>query len=587
MNLFLVPFSWIRKSLSLQVFLLVFVSSSSLFIVFAAINIHDIEAMAEGQFIENARNTSDQVNLYLDMYFENIRDIIFLLASQRDLFLPEHGERAQEFLENIESLYASPTIDMIYLVNSENRIITNRQVMFGIFSNPALLELVEETKFEHAKIFVTEPYRSALSGDTLAFMYPVISGAGLREGLIILEVQLDYLLERLSPQIVNRYQTYILTSRMNSVILYDDQSEIIPYTDSVTVPQVEDWYLQMIGAYPQGIHRHEEAILIKSTENVMHWTLYLILNRSRIGEDVKELSTSYWLFLLLWVAFLILFSYFVSKMITNPIRSLAREMDTIQVKGQLSMEPFRRSDEIGSLASSFSALLTRISQLIAEIRVQEQEKGEYRFRMLQSQIGPHFLYNTLASISNMARKQDMDHIRETIKNLIDLLSYSFEKKDSLVPFRDEIRNVTAYVDIMAARYGPLFRLEKDIAVESEDLLVPRLILQPIIENALFHGILPKGTPGTITLQSHIVDKRLIIRISDDGVGMDQDRLTTILQPDTGELHLHDRFNNIGLTNIRNRITHLFGDEGRFTIASHVNEGTVVDIEIPKKNRESN
>ena len=208
-----------------------------------------------------------------------------------------------------------------------------------------------------------------------------------------------------------------------------------------------------------------------------------------------------------------------------------------------------------------------------QIKLEEQERLLLHARMeaLQNQVNPHFLFNTLNSISSLVRF-DPDMAREVIFKLATILRRLLNTSEAFAPLREEFEFIDNYLDIEVIRFGrDKLRVVKELDPASLDVVVPSMLLQPLVENSIKHGLAPKVEGGSIYLRSRVTDSRLIIEVEDDGVGM-------------GGAHLEESSSwsgmGIGMANISERLQVLYGDTARMTIDSHQGKGTLIRIRLP-------
>ncbi|MFC5864601.1 sensor histidine kinase [Acidicapsa dinghuensis] len=207
-----------------------------------------------------------------------------------------------------------------------------------------------------------------------------------------------------------------------------------------------------------------------------------------------------------------------------------------------------------------------------ELKLEEQKRLvlEARLDALQRQINPHFLFNTLNSIASLVRFRP-DQAREMIVKLANLLRGLLRDHDTYVRLRDELRFTDDYLDIEVVRFGPeKLRVVKELDERTLDLPVPSILLQPLIENSIKHGLEPRIHGGTITIRSRMQQESFVVEIEDDGVGI-------VTKPASG---IERRGAGIGLKNVRERLEVLYGTHARFTVVSRPGRGTLVSIEIP-------
>ena len=264
--------------------------------------------------------------------------------------------------------------------------------------------------------------------------------------------------------------------------------------------------------------------------------------------------------------------------LTNPIEKLMALMKRVETGDfNVNMDVHAR-DEIGKLSESFNLMVRRLDSSRQELYLNQQNLRKAELRTLQAQINPHFLYNTLDSICWLARADRRGEIIGTITALTRLLRIGLSKGGEVIPIRDEIEHVTNYLIIQKVRYGRIFDYEVDIPEELKGYRTMKLILQPLVENALYHGIKASGQRGSIGISAVREDGHILFRVSDTGAGMDSERLEKVVR----SLHEPDgsRAEGFGLKNVNDRLRIFFGEECRLDLASGVGRGTVVSFRIP-------
>ena len=205
-----------------------------------------------------------------------------------------------------------------------------------------------------------------------------------------------------------------------------------------------------------------------------------------------------------------------------------------------------------------------------EHRLQEQEKLllAAKIEALKSQINPHFLFNTLTSISSLIRSQP-DTARTLIIKLSALLRRLMRSHQHFVTLREELESIDEYLDIEVARFGPKLQVKKEIDPSTIDVIVPSMILQPLVENSIKHGLARKMGPGTVVIRSRREHGRAIIEVEDDGMGFLTERLDGPMS------------SGIGLANVRERLRVIYGATYQLTLASQPGQGTTARIEVPE------
>ncbi len=234
----------------------------------------------------------------------------------------------------------------------------------------------------------------------------------------------------------------------------------------------------------------EPLVAVKSAKNRLGWSLAAFIEEDYFYQDLQKLYNNYRTASIVWMIVLLLSAYLLSRSFTRPIRRFVEKMDRLNDVQVVAKLPVTRKDEIGRLTQSYNDMLERIQTLLQKTKSAEEQKKEYELKMLRSQIAPHFLYNTLACISSLAKQQRIHEVRETIRSLVKLLAFSFDKQSEYVSIEEELEGLRMYMYIQQVRYGNQYKYELDIEPCLLQYRILKLTLQPLVENALFHGILP-------------------------------------------------------------------------------------------------
>ena len=265
----------------------------------------------------------------------------------------------------------------------------------------------------------------------------------------------------------------------------------------------------------------------------------------------------------------------LSCSITAPIRELSNAMKQVEQENFDIEIQSRRKDEIGHLITSFHYMVGKIRQLICEVYQKKIEQKNAEIRALQAQINPHFLYNTLDSINWMLIERDEQDISDVVISLGEILRYAVGGQNHLVPLGSEARYIESYLFIQKNRLEDRLNYQWELAEDTLDVLVPRLIMQPIVENAVIHGIEPLKKGGVILMKAWIEKEMLLIRVTDNGRGMNQEELEVLREKISGT----DEIENIGMRNIQRRMELTYGQEQAMEIESVQGEGTTITLRM--------
>ena len=281
----------------------------------------------------------------------------------------------------------------------------------------------------------------------------------------------------------------------------------------------------------------------------------------------------------------ILMSQLFSNMISKPIVSLSKKMQTTDIHNFSAGDPVVREDEIGLLQESFENMICRNRELVEKEYQSELEKQEAQLKALQAQINPHFLYNTLQVIGGMAVTGQSKDIYPIVTALSDILRYAISFSEEMVTLEQELTYLESYLAIQNSRFGNRIRFEKKVQPEAMEAYIPKLILQPIVENSLLHGLEGKSGEWLIALNAHIEDSTLVLCISDNGRGVAEEQLTRLrsaLEKDDQETLTSSA--HIGLRNVQARIRLQSGPGYGLELGSDGKSGMWITIRVHMGNR---
>jgi two-component system, sensor histidine kinase YesM len=290
---------------------------------------------------------------------------------------------------------------------------------------------------------------------------------------------------------------------------------------------------------------------------------------------------------LLAVVFLLaagLLAFFFSYRISQPLDRLKKKMMLVQRGDFQQTVPVESQDEIGQLSRGFNRMTEEINRLLKEVYEIGLKEKEAELAALQSQINPHFIYNTLESINMMAVRKENYEVSDMVSALGRMLRYTVDKYDRLVFLQEELDSVASYVKIQKMRYGDRLRVVFEVEEGVQHFLIPKLLLQPLVENAIFHGIGDKEEGGTIWISALRFDDDLLISVRDDGTGMTEEQMESLRDSLASPLPLESGKHGLALRNIYQRLILMFGMEYVLELDASPGKGTAFTITIPVNER---
>lgn len=323
-------------------------------------------------------------------------------------------------------------------------------------------------------------------------------------------------------------------------------------------------------------------ILLQNMQSDYHLTSLVKLDSEQIFAGLSRLQKIIYIIMALSVITLTASSIFFSNRLSRPLRIMMNKMSDIETGNFNVQLPVTSKDEVGLLSERFNKMSRELEKYVNQVYVAKIKQTEAELTSLRSQIYPHFLYNTLEIIRMTAADDGAEKVAEMIEALSAQIHYIIGNVKDMVPLRMETDIVEKYVYLLNCRINQKITLTIDISRLS-NLMVPKLILQPIVENAYLHGIKPKKVSGNIRIEAEEEDGDINISVIDDGAGMDEaevKRLKELMEGNETGIFNKDNRQSIGIKNVHDRIRYMYGERYGLSITSLATLGTIVNIRIP-------
>lgn len=301
-----------------------------------------------------------------------------------------------------------------------------------------------------------------------------------------------------------------------------------------------------------------------------------------------ETLTIYTVILLAFIIAVIIASVYITNSITRPINNMAEAMEKTKNSGWVEkLDAEVKANEIGMLKDSFNTVIERQNELFDNLMKQEKAAQRAEMLVLHEQIKPHFLYNSLETINFMAVEAGAENVSSAIETLGSFYRNFLSKGSREIALKKEITIIRDYLKLQKLRYGEIIYDEYDIAPDTTEFLIPKLTLQPLVENCIYHGIRLKGEPGTIKITSRLVDDSLHLTVYDSGVGMSEEELETLSAELRGETTKGDSElpKSFGLKGTVERLKYYCNGDDVVSISSVEGEYTEIRLVIPRINME--
>lgn len=384
----------------------------------------------------------------------------------------------------------------------------------------------------------------------------------------ILSITLEY------EQLFQSFREAVLP---NSVLFMTDNKGRVIFVEKNLVNKEKQtgWEeIQLGEALSSSINMQSEAYTcVQKDISTTGWNLYLLRENTDIASSANQITWTVVIVILicLWIIFVL--GYTLSYLAVHPIEKLTENMNQVE-QGNLEVNISSSSqDEIGILIHSFERMINQIKNLIDEVYESKLAQKEFEMKALQAQINPHFLYNSLSIINWKALKANVPEISKITLTLSTFYRTTLNRGKNLIRVEDEVKNVKAYLEIQQIMHDHNFKIIEDVNEGLNDYIMPNLILQPIVENAIGHGIdLKEDDEKVLKIIGTEDEHNIYFIVEDNGVGIEPEKLATLLTYQA---------KGYGVKNVNDRIILLYGEQYALQVESEVGKGTRVKVTIPK------
>lgn len=527
-----------------------------------------------------------QMNQNIDSYIDYMENIAYLISSNEDVqdYLFDEkidNEGRYRILNQLQTILDSRSdIRNVGIISKNGRMLIND----GSKSVNQDLDLNTQEWYATAlekpngPILTSSHVQHIISGErpwviTLSHGIRDRSGSGEKEGVFFIDLNYSAISELCDQSTVGTKGYAFILDAKGNIVYHPQQQQLYNelQTENISLIMDTDEDTVLTGTGNDG-----KLYSISRSEKT-GWTVVDCTNVKELLSKSRQAQSVYVLTAIILVIVALLFSRFMARSITLPIQKLRDSMKKVQ-EGDFSVSDVvvDSKNEIGSLTKSFDVMTHRIHELMEQNVHEQEEKRKSELKALQSQINPHFLYNTLDSIIWMAEGKKNEEVVLMTASLARLLRQSISNEDEVVPIANEVEYARGYLTIQKMRYKD--KLEFQIEVDSSILYIPliKLVLQPIIENAIYHGLKYKESKGLLIVKGFMKDGNAVLQVIDDGVGMDEETLAHIY--DKHKVNYHS--NGVGVYNVQKRLKLYYGEDYGITYTSELGKGTTATITIP-------
>lgn len=580
-------------SIKSKLFWIILLSSSLPFLITLILFDNHSQSALEKEIgtytIEIAKNVDKQ----LDLFFEEAEGLSNIIKYNDNVQLFLDLERltydiseqliVRDVLKHIANLRVLRSyLKGIFLINDYGMITYNSStdVIDFDYSFEEQRWFQELNELRGFRIISTRPQFYMKGDDVITFASRIFQLTRFKStGTLMLDFNPDFVASKTSGVKIGE-TGYVFTLQNNLDILIP----LGPYSSKLVESSLfQNNLLQQSGYYIDRFDNGEKMLVGFSTSSKTGWKTVGVVPLKELSSGIQQIRLYLLVISILFVLSIFMISTFFSAAFTKPFKQLESSMAGVE-KGDFSIRvEINKRDEIGRLSMKFNHMLKQLIHLKEEVylaTVREYDlklkRKEYELRALQAQINPHFLYNTLNTMSCIGEVYEIDEVSAMSKSLAEMFKYSMDEK-KFTSIDDEILHVKAYFQIIQIRYPDRFNIHFNIHDRLRSCSLLKLILQPLVENAVLHGLVPKDGEGNIWIAAILENSELQITVTDDGLGITDNILQSIQ-----EIHKEENSHSIhiGLYNIQQRLHLHYGENAKLSISNMKSGGTTAKIQLP-------
>ncbi|QHW31360.1 HAMP domain-containing protein [Paenibacillus rhizovicinus] len=580
----LFPLKSIRSSISFAFSCVILAAIVSISLISYQLSVGAVEKNSQGYIEEIIK----QVNTNIQSYVDNMENISLLAMTSKDVkyYISDNSfisaEERRPYEKRISDLfqailYTRQDIANIMVFGYNGRFVSDRRIT-DLNPNVNITQQAwyQDAKAAGGKSVISAPHVQNIIQNEYRWVVSLSRELKSTDGITAEGV----FLVDLNLSVINDLASNINLGKRGYVFIVDQKGNIVYHPQQQLInSNLRGELIPEVTAAKSGtsfIANDANGKRIYSIQDTSFgWKIVGVAYTDDLIASKSSLRNSILLYALCGLAISLLISFWLSHRLSRPIRDLQSDMKLVE-RGNFDIQTeIRQMNEIGQLGRNFNMMVGRIKMLMNEIIQNQESKRKSELQLLQAQINPHFLYNTLDSIVWMAEQKQHEEVVLMTSALAKLFRASITKDQEIVPIRVELDHITNYLLIQKMRYESQLDYEIDFA---EDILrnkTIKLLLQPFVENAIYHGIRNSPDKGLITIRGMHQGENIVFEVEDNGQGMPPEQLQRLLLPEDGESG-----KGIGIRNVNERIKLYFGHEYGIQIRSELEVGTCVTITIP-------
>ncbi len=537
----------------------------------------------EAMMTESTVQLLDQTAINLESYLKNMRRIsdtmYYTVIKDKDLAVDSMAEEMNLLYEaNKDNLISvacytndGELVEAVPVATQKADVDVTAQQWFTDavdqmenfhFSTPHVQNLFDNTSYRYYWVI------------SLSRAVELTTNGTSKLGVLLVDMNFSSIEQLLEAANTNNSQEYVYLMDSDGEIIYHPKQKLI-YTDLYEENNLET------ATWDDGSHREtfqgENRLVTVKTVSYTGWKIVSVIPMSSFNMGMKETRLFFGMLLTLFMLMIVILNQLVSSSIVRPLQRLNESVKDWEA-GNMSPDIYIGGfTEVEHLGRALESTVEQIHKLMDDVLIEQEEKRKGELDVLQSQINPHFLYNTLESITWMIEGERYDDAVFMISQLASLFRISLSRGKTIIPVEDEIKHAQNYMNIQKIRYKNIFRVDFHIDEEILHCCTVKLVIQPLLENAIYYGVEGMDGEGEIDVTGYRDGGDICIEVSDNGLGMSEETVRMLLKENS---HVPRHGSGVGLINVHKRIQIRFGKEYGLEIESAPDEGTTVRIRMP-------
>ena len=574
------------KSIQSTIFTAVAILVLSAVLIVTAVSVKYTDSAIFENSVLYTQTITKQINQNIDSYITYMDNIVSVISGSEDAqyyLFRESSDRGHEkrLLEQFRIILKGRSdIKNIGLVCDEGNSLFNT----GYQTENPDLDLSTQEWYKKAvesrgeSILTSSHVQHVIEGErpwviTMSRGIANLVGSRASKGAVFIDLNYSAISELCDQNSIGDKGYVFIVDQDGNIVYHPQQQQLYNELQTENIDAVMNAKTDTVTV---GKGEHEKIYTISRSEKT-GWTVVGCMNVAELLKGSRQAQRVYVVCAAGLIVLALILSRLLARNITYPIQRLRDSMKKVQT-GEFPTIDLEVSseNEIGSLTKSFNVMTHRIQELMTQNIHEQEQKRKSELKALQSQINPHFLYNTLDSIIWMAEGKKNEEVVLMTASLARLLRQSISNEDELVSIGQEAEYARSYLTIQKMRYKDKLEFQIDISPAIFGVKIIKLVLQPIIENAIYHGLKYKDSKGFLIVRGYREGEKSVLEVEDNGVGMDEETLSHIFEKHKVNYHS----NGVGVYNVQKRLKLYYGEEYGIVYKSKKNEGTTAVITIP-------